>query len=74
MSNQEEQILSCNTCKFETKYSLWYLKRHVKAVHDKIKDNVCEKCNYATSTKSELNKHIKVVHDKIKDKFCEKCD
>ena len=32
------------------------LKRHIKAVHDKIKDDVCDECGYVTSEKAVLRK------------------
>ena len=50
------------------------LQKHIKAVHDKIKDFKCNKCDYECSGNSNLQKHIKMVHDKIKDVKCPKCD
>jgi hypothetical protein len=50
------------------------LKRHIKIVHDKIKDFKCDKCVYETSESGNLKKHIKMVHDKIKDFKCDKCE
>ena len=49
------------------------LKLHIKSVHDKIKDNVCQECGYACSNKGTLDKHIKAVHLKLKDYVCEEC-
>jgi uncharacterized membrane protein len=49
------------------------LKKHIKQVHDKIKDIECDKCKYKCSENSNLQKHIKQVHDKIKDIECDKC-
>ena len=52
------------------------LKRHIKSVHDKIKDIECPKedCDYNCSKNSTLKRHIKMVHDKIKDFECHQCD
>ncbi len=43
------------------------LKKHIKAVHDKIKDHTCIQCNAKFSTNGDLQRHIKTVHDKMKD-------
>jgi hypothetical protein len=59
-----EYTCSLNSC----------LKRHIKSVHDKIKDFKCELCDYTCSLNSDLKRHIKSVHDKIKDFKCELCD
>lgn len=47
------------------------LQKHIKAVHDKIKDFECTypKC-VKCSTNSHLQQHIKSVHDKIRDFEC----
>jgi len=49
------------------------LKRHIKMVHDRIKDIQCPQCAYTCSQKGDLNKHIKQVHDRIKDIQCPQC-
>ena len=49
------------------------LKKHIKAVHEKIKDQTCDICGFSTTDYSGLKKHIKEVHDKIKDKICSIC-
>ncbi len=49
------------------------LKRHIKHVHDKIKDIKCDKCEYTCSNITNLKRHIKSIHDKIKDIKCDKC-
>ena len=43
-----EYTCSLNSC----------LKRHIKSVHDKIKDFKCELCDYTCSTNSTLKQHI----------------
>jgi hypothetical protein len=46
------------------------LVRHVKCVHDKIKDKKCLQCKYVTYLSRDLAKHVKGVHNKNKDKKC----
>ena len=41
---------------------------HIKSVHDKIKDHLCNQCNFAFSLKSDLDRHVEGVH-KEKRKF-----
>lgn len=63
----------CDQCedKFFTAKS--DLKRHIKAVHYKIKDNHCDDCEASFSANSDLQAHIKAVHLKIKDHHCQDC-
>ena len=63
----------CELCEYKANYSS-ILQRHIKQVHDKIKDFHCDKCDKSFSVKSTLQRHIKIVHDKIKDFHCDKCD
>ena len=60
----------CELCEYKCA-SNYDLQRHIKQVHDKIKDFECTECNYKCSTNSTLQKHIKAVHDKIKDFECD---
>ena len=41
-----------------------HLKRHIKMVHDKIKDIKCNQCEYTCSEQSTLNRHIKAIHER----------
>ena len=66
-------IFTCEKCNYETKEK-HNLTRHIKSVHDKIKDFKCDKCEYVCSTICSLKSHIKSVHDKIKDFKCDKCE
>ncbi len=50
------------------------LKKHIKRVHDKIKDRQCPHCEYKCSTNSDLKKHIKQVHDMVRDIQCSQCN
>ena len=65
--------VACNFC--EKKFTLRRLKRHIKGVHEKTKDNLCKICNKFFSDEW-ISNHIKTVHEKIKNsgkwEFCEK--
>ena len=67
------KIHRCPKCPYLTMYSPT-LSRHIKAVHDKIKDLACGLCDFKTSHVHTLKKHIKVIHSKIKDLICGQCD
>ena len=55
--------LQCNKC--NSKFSgQCDLKRHEKAVHDKIKDYKCEECDYACARKDNMAGHILRMHGK----------
>ena len=64
--------LECHTCGtiLQTKGEL---KRHIKAVHDKIKIIECRWCRDKYDDKGLLQKHIKDVHDKNKPFECRNC-
>ena len=38
------------------------ITRHIRAVHDKIKDLLCDKCDFETSDESNLRRHYKRKH------------
>ena len=38
------------------------LDEHIKAIHNKEKNFVCDKCNFSTSWSGTLSKHMWVVH------------
>ena len=48
------------------------LKYHIKGVHDKIKDHICEICAKGFSTTSQLNSHM-IVHSNVKNFPCDIC-
>ena len=63
---------TCDKCSYETKEES-NIKRHIKTVHDKIKECKCDKCDYVCSRNNTLKIHINTVHDKIRDFKCNKC-
>ena len=40
---------------------------HIKGVHDKLKDNICDQCGAAYIHKKDLTRHIRNIHLNIKD-------
>ena len=50
------------------------LEKHIKSVHLKIRDCICDECGSAFRCPSDLNYHIRSVHHKIKNYKCSKCD
>ena len=63
----------CELCEYKCATNC-NLQKHIKQVHDQIKDFECEKCDYKCATNCNLQQHIKQVHDQIKDFECELCD
>jgi hypothetical protein len=49
-------------------------KRHIKMIHDKIKDHACDYCEYKCSMACSLKLHVKQVHLRIKDHACDYCE
>ena len=48
------------------------LKKHIKIVHEKRKDHVCDACKKGFANKVDLEGHISFVHEGIKKFRCEK--
>jgi len=71
--NQERKRFTCDRCEYSSDRK-GNFERHIKMVHDQIKDFVCDRdgCKKAFSTKGHLNTHIKMVHDQIKDFVCDR--
>ena len=55
--------LSCDKCKYKCSDNK-DLTRHIKGVHDKIKNFNCDKCEFKCSSNGNLTRHNKQVHDK----------
>ena len=49
------------------------MKRHLRTVHDGIKDHKCEHCGKEYIEKKSLRTHIKREHDNIRDEKCHQC-
>ena len=50
------------------------LNRHIKRIHNKIKDFQCPHCDHKCSENGNLLAHIKQIHTKIKDFECGLCN
>ena len=50
------------------------LKQHVKAVHEGLKDHVCNHCGKSFSRAEHLKRHVKAVHEGVKDHVCNHCE
>ena len=78
IKNEEGKKESCQLCHYQTDEP-YTLKRHVKAIHAKIKDHSCSACGRCFSQESSLKRHVSVIHlrEKLKqDKhhFCSQCE
>ena len=49
------------------------LKRHKRAVHEKVRDYKCFHCKIAFTTEDNLNRHIQAVHLKLRIYKCSIC-
>jgi len=52
----------CDECNF-TSSKKFFLDRHIKAVHLKLKDYACSKCKFKTAYKTEIKRHMKNQHN-----------
>ena len=66
------QKIKCELCPYEASFKS-NLREHVKRVHDKIRDHICEDCGSWFFSGKDLRIHVKGVHLKIKDHICEDC-
>ena len=64
--------LQCAQCDFKPKgksgSAKQSLKRHVKYVHDKVRDQRCPECAFAATDYRILKKHLEKEHGIVKDK------
>ena len=60
-SDKRDFVCDREGCDYKT-YKNSNLQYHIKAVHDKILDCICDICGFATSQRGSLNIHIKTVH------------
>mmetsp|Transcript_21961 Transcript_21961/g.60141 ORF Transcript_21961/g.60141 Transcript_21961/m.60141 type:complete len:340 (+) Transcript_21961:144-1163(+) len=50
------------------------LARHIRIVHDKVKEHVCSECGKAFGQKGDLVKHIKTIHEQERIFTCPVCN
>ncbi len=52
-----------------------YVKRHLRVVHEKIKDHRCDRCGGAFGEADLLQTHVEGIHEgKKRDYLCKQCD
>ena len=61
VENVGERSLKCDECDYVS-IRISHFEQHIKEVHDKIKDHICEICGYATSRKNNLKQHKRSFH------------
>ena len=49
---------SCDHCSYMTSMRA-HLKKHIKSVHEQLRDQACHLCQYRASTKGSLDRHIR---------------
>ena len=65
---------SCPLCDYQTEWGKSHLDRHIRAIHDRIKDFKCPFCEISCSQKGNLRLHIDQVHKNIRKFSCDQCD
>ncbi|XP_055710210.1 oocyte zinc finger protein XlCOF6-like [Phlebotomus papatasi] len=70
-SGTKEKKFTCELCPYKTDLSAT-LKRHVKAVHQKLKDFQCTRCERSFTMESSLKIHM-MRHEGIKNYECPIC-
>ena len=64
----KEECKHCGVLYFKN-----YMATHVKLVHDKIKDHMCQTCGRSFSMKTTLKRHEEDAHNTVKDLPCPHC-
>ena len=72
MAEENPRPFKCDLCPFTAPFNA-NLTRHIKAVHDKIRDQCCKECQFKSATKGDLKRHVESVHKKIKKFHCMVC-
>jgi len=72
--SRKHKLFECHYCGFVTDSGAASLRKHVKEVHEEIKQYHCTECGIKVSRKYHLIRHIKAVHHKEKFWRCEDCD
>ena len=62
---QLKKRYKCGQCDYSASLA-GALKRHIMAIHDKVKRYKCELCEYAASLAGNLKQHVLRVHQRVK--------
>merc|ERR1712150_25604 len=57
------QAFRCNQCSYKSSTKSNF-NRHIKIVHEKIKNYECDECDYKTFQKGHLAGHVHAVHER----------
>merc|ERR1712150_411929 len=71
-THSKQGSLACNKCSYVSK-ERGNLDRHVRLVHNGIKDFTCAYCGKVFGLKQYLNNHIIRLHEKVKKHKCGVC-
>lgn len=66
-----DERLECDKCEYVA-FLKDNLIRHVK-IHDKLPDNKCTECDFASFHQIDLAKHKKFIHEQVKHFKCSSC-
>ena len=65
--------LKCEQCSYSS-VDKSNMKKHIRGVHEKIKNHKCEECGYAATQKNSLIQHRAYIHKIGEKKFkCDQC-
>ena len=69
VKRKKPAMVKCEHCDFTS--SKYTIIRHMKNLHDNIKDHMCQKCGKGFSTKQEVQWHMEKIHQR---RECHQCD
>ena len=72
IDKETNQYYNCELCP-KVLSNLERLKRHVKSVHDQIKDHQCEQCDTSYSDSQSLRRHVRTKHENGNEANCDLC-
>jgi DNA-directed RNA polymerase subunit RPC12/RpoP len=70
--SKQQNTVKCAQCSL-TISSKYNLRRHMKAVHLKVRDMKCPHCEYSASQLGTLKNHIMCIHPKVSEVSGHKC-
>ena len=60
----DRKVIPCPKCPVTNFRGNTHLKRHIREIHEGIKDKHCPQCSYTTYSSYNLKMHVSKVHDK----------
>ena len=71
LQNEVKPKKKCNICGKSLK--VYNMKKHIKEVHKKVKENRCDICDQSFSRPWVLKKHMKSKHSETEKFECDTC-